>query len=85
MRQPFSLTFILFFFRGQKKGIKQAPVYDSDDERFYENEKVPNQEDSDYYEDEVDRFHSKRNKILLDTGADYQDKPQHSQQVLFLS
>ena len=49
------------------------PVYDSDDERAYASEKVPNPMDDDYFDDEIDQFHNERNKILLDKGAKYKD------------
>lgn len=54
--------------RGKQTSV-EVPVYDSDDERKYKGEKVPDPTSDDYYHDEVDEFHSKRDKILLDRGV----------------
>ena len=42
---------------------KEQEVYDSDDERAYENEKTPNRNDDDFYHDEVDEFHTQKEKV----------------------
>lgn len=42
--------------------------YDSDDERKYEKEAVPDPTQDDYYHDAVDDFHAQKDKILLDKG-----------------
>ncbi|XP_064641905.1 something about silencing protein 10-like [Lineus longissimus] len=62
---------------GRSKGKRlrpAAPVYDSDDERTYKDEKIPDKEDDSYFYDDVDEFHATRDKILLDKGASL---PQH--------
>ena len=40
-------------------------MYDSDDERAYKNEKVPDPRSSEYFNDEVDEFHAKRDQVFL--------------------
>ena len=44
-------------------------TFDSDDERAYSKEAVPDKDDEDFYHDEVDQFHSSREKVLLEKGA----------------
>jgi hypothetical protein len=38
-------------------------VYDSDDERAYAREKVPDPRSEEYFNDEVDEFHANRDKV----------------------
>lgn len=49
-------------FRGGKKR-KGVEVYDSDDERAYRNEKIPDPRSEEYFNDEVDEFHANRDKV----------------------
>lgn len=55
--------------RSKKEGGVAVPVYDSDDERAYSKEDVPDPTDDSYFQDEVDDFHANREKLLLDQGA----------------
>jgi hypothetical protein len=71
------LTFIPF----RKKIKPAAPVYDSDDERTYANEKIPDKEDDSYFYDDVDEFHASRDKILLDKGASLPQPADLSEEV----
>ncbi|OWF40834.1 something about silencing protein 10-like [Mizuhopecten yessoensis] len=45
------------------------PVYGSDDERRYEKDPEPDQDDDDYFYDDVDKFHMQKEKMLLDQGV----------------
>ena len=60
-----------------------APTYDSDDERAYAGEAVPDANDSDYYDDEIDQFHKQRDKLLLDKGVKYQKDVPSSNEVCY--
>ncbi|XP_033738391.1 something about silencing protein 10-like [Pecten maximus] len=59
--------------KGKKRTQVAAPVYGSDDERRYENEPEPDQEDEDYFYDDVDNFHMQKEKMLLDQGVQSDD------------
>ena len=48
--------------KGKVKGSKVV-VYDSDDERAYEQERVPDPSSSEYYHDAIDDFHSNKDKV----------------------
>ena len=50
--------------RGKKGRGSVAVVYDSDDERAYQREDVPDPTSSEFYNDTVDDFHSDRDKVL---------------------
>ncbi|XP_048759706.2 something about silencing protein 10-like [Ostrea edulis] len=52
------------------KKRKQVNVieYDSDDERKYAGEDVPDPTQDDYFHDAVDQFHAQKDKILFDKG-----------------
>lgn len=66
--------------RGAKK-VAAQPVYDSDDERAYEGEAVPDKAADDYFNDEVDQFHANKEKLLLQKGAPYgHDESEESQE-----
>lgn len=56
------MIFIIYRRKGGRVQIA-APVYDSDDERAYEKEKVPDPTEDDYFYDEVDEFHQERDKV----------------------
>jgi len=57
---------VSLYFRGAKsKPKKGVEVYDSDDERAYKNEKVPDPRSGDFFNDEVDDFHAKRDQVSL--------------------
>ncbi|XP_069127326.1 something about silencing protein 10-like [Argopecten irradians] len=55
--------------KGKKRAQVAVPVYGSDDERRYENDPEPDQDDSDYFNDDVDNFHLQQEKMLLDKGV----------------
>ncbi len=53
------LSVILFVCR---KGLA-VHVYDSDDERTYSKDNQPDPQADDFYHDEVDDFHAKKDKV----------------------
>ena len=54
----------------KSKSTKKADDYDSDDPSAYKGMAVPDKDSSEYYNDVVDEFNSKRNKISLDAGLE---------------
>jgi hypothetical protein len=65
--------------------VRVAETYDSDDERAYAKEKVPDPNDSDFFDDEIDQYHKQRDKILLDKGVKYRAELPINQEVRFFS
>ncbi|KAK3091637.1 hypothetical protein FSP39_021428 [Pinctada imbricata] len=61
--------------KGKKKEVS-VPVYDSDDERRYSREAVPDPNDDSYYHDEVDQYHAQKDKVLLEKGMRYEEEGQ---------
>ena len=64
VKVDFYLTRILYHRgkSGKAKGQKLV-VFDSDDERAYENERVPDPSSSEFYHDAIDDFHSNKDKV----------------------
>lgn len=50
-------------FRPRRKKVVDVVEYDSDDERKYEKEAVPDPTQDDYYHDAVDDFHAQKDKV----------------------
>ncbi|XP_060073510.1 something about silencing protein 10-like [Ylistrum balloti] len=65
--------------KGKGRVQVAALVYGSDDERRYENEPEPDQEEDDYFYDDVDNFHLQREKMLLDQGVQNDDDDMYSE------
>ncbi|XP_074654216.1 something about silencing protein 10-like [Tubulanus polymorphus] len=65
-----------------KDGRAKVEVYDSDDERAYE--KAPNPNAEDMFADDIDEFHSRRDKVLLDKSSSLsrKDEEQDEQEAL---
>ena len=57
--------YIHFFLSPCRKDLanKKAPQYGSDDERAYAKEKVPDRNEKDFFEDDIDDFHNNREKV----------------------
>ena len=53
---------VLYRGKGKKKQVT-VPVYDSDDERAYSKEAMPDPDDDDFYHDEVDQYHAQKDKV----------------------
>ena len=53
-----------YHFRKGRKG-RAVVSYDSDDERAYAGERVPDKNADDFYHDEVDEFHDNRDKVSI--------------------
>lgn len=60
--------------RPRRKKVVDVVEYDSDDERKYAKEAVPDPTQDDYYHDAVDDFHAQKDKILLDKGLKLDDQ-----------
>ncbi|CAH1772813.1 unnamed protein product [Owenia fusiformis] len=58
--------------------------YGSDDERAYENEKVPDKRSRDFMYDEIDEFHAERDKVLLDKGTELRGPAGSDQEEEFM-
>lgn len=54
---------IVSYRKGGKE--KKVVVYNSDDEDVYKGEKQPNPNDDDYYMDDIDDFHAKKDKVCI--------------------
>lgn len=50
-------------FRPRRKKVVDVVEYDSDDERKYEKEAVPDPTQDDYYHDAVDDFHAQKDQV----------------------
>ncbi|XP_062579432.1 something about silencing protein 10-like [Saccostrea cucullata] len=62
--------------RPRKKALENIVNYDSDDERKYSKEAVPDPTQEDFFLDNVDKNHAAKEKILLDKGL--RDDEQYS-------
>ncbi|XP_061166069.1 something about silencing protein 10-like [Saccostrea echinata] len=62
--------------RPRKKELVNIDNYDSDDERKYSREAVPDPTQDDYFLDKVDKSHAEKEKILLEKGL--KDDEQYS-------
>ncbi|XP_022344725.2 something about silencing protein 10-like [Crassostrea virginica] len=72
--------------RKPKKKQVEVVYYDSDDERSYAKEAVPDPTKDDYFYDAVDEFHAEKEKIMLDKGLreDDQQSSESDEEVLGL-
>ena len=58
---PYHLSELLFY---RRKGNKEkVVVYDSDDENAYKGQKQPDPSAEDYYMDDIDEFHARKDKV----------------------
>lgn len=53
----------VYCFRPRRKKVVDVVEYDSDDERKYAKEAVPDPTQDDYYYDAVDEFHAQKDKV----------------------
>lgn len=53
----------VYYFRPRRKKVVDVVEYDSDDERKYAKEAVPDPTQDDYYHDAVDDFHAQKDKV----------------------